>query len=74
MFHEELAKSLQTHNKTEMASYVEVSRTTIYLWKNGKREPSVPNLVRLCQFMYGDSWQTAFIRWSIMLTYPSNVL
>mgnify|MGYP001295041723 CR=1 FL=1 len=70
MWNEEFAKCLKPHNKTELASYVEVSRTTIYLWKNGKREPSVPNLVRLCQFMYGEKWQTAYIRWSIMLTYP----
>jgi len=67
MFHEELKTTLEPINKCDLARTIDVHRDTVAKWMTGKQIPSVSNLVRLCQYIWSEQWEVAYIRWSVII-------
>ena len=67
MFQDELKTILQEINKCELARTLGIHRDTVAKWLSGKQEPKVPQLVKLCRYLWSDDWETPYIRWSILL-------
>jgi len=67
MFHEELKTTLQPINKCDLARTIGVHRATVAKWMTGQQTPSVPHLVTLCQYIWSEKWEVAYIRWSVII-------
>jgi len=67
MFHEELKTTLEPINKCDLARTIGVHRATVAKWMTGQQTPSVPHLVTLCQYIWSEKWEVAYIRWSVII-------
>lgn len=67
MFHEELKTTLEAINKCDLARTIGVHRATVAKWMTGQQVPSVPHLVTLCQYIWSEQWEVAYIRWSVII-------
>lgn len=67
MFHEELKTTLEPINKCDLARTIGVHRATVAKWMTGQQTPSVPHLVTLCQYIWSEQWEVAYIRWSVII-------
>jgi transcriptional regulator with XRE-family HTH domain len=67
MFHEELKTVLANVNKTHLSEAIGCHRDRMARWLRGEQVPTVALLVRMCQYLYTDQWEVAYIRWSILL-------
>jgi len=67
MFRDELKSALSNVNKADLAKDIKCHRDTIAKMMRGDMAPNVSILLRICRALFGDEWDMAYIRWSIMI-------
>lgn len=74
MFRDELKSALSTVNKADLAKDIKCHRDTIAKMMRGDMTPNVSILLRICKALFGDEWDMAYIRWSIMIDMEKEAL
>jgi len=54
-------------NKCQLALAIKCSRDTIAKWIAGKRFPTIPLLLRMCQYLYNDQWEQPYLTFSVLI-------
>jgi len=67
MFAAQLRETLSTVNKSELARALGCHRDTVAKWLAGDRAPSVILLLEMCQYLYPDEWEQAYLQFSMLI-------
>jgi len=67
MFAKQLKETLSTVNKCELARALECHRDTVAKWLSGKQVPSVILLLEMCQYLYPEEWEKAFLHFAMLI-------
>jgi transcriptional regulator with XRE-family HTH domain len=67
MFAKQLRETLSTVNKSELARALGCHRDTVAKWLAGDRAPSVVLLLEMCQYLYPDEWEKAFLHFAVLI-------
>lgn len=67
MFATQLKETLSTVNKCELARALGCHRDTIAKWLAGDRVPTVVLLIEMCQYLYPDQWEQAYLQFSVLI-------
>jgi len=67
MFAQKLKEILSTVNKTQLAKDLGCHRDTLAKWLSGDRVPTVILLLELCQYLYPEEWEQAYLQLSVLI-------
>ncbi len=67
MFAAQLRETLSTVNKSELARALGCHRDTVAKWLAGDRAPTVVLLLDMCQYLYPEEWEKAYLQFSILI-------
>ena len=67
MFATQLKETLSSVNKCELARALGCHRDTIAKWLAGDRVPTVVLLIEMCQYLYPDQWEQAYLQFSVLI-------
>ena len=67
MFAKQLRETLDSVNKCELARALGCHRDTIAKWLAGDRVPTVVLLIEMCQYLYPDQWEQAYLQFSVLI-------
>lgn len=65
--HDDLELKLNNKNKNQIARKCKVARQTVYHWIDGTKEPTIPSLIAIAQYLCGDEWEEQYMAWSKMI-------